>query len=152
MLLDQLIAYNRMENYPSLIDIVLSHYQVETIHPFRDGNGRLGRLLIMLQLYDAGLLDEPYLYLSAYFNRNRSEYFEELLSVSRDGTWEEWVVGVIADLQPQAQSNALVVELAFEGVDVPVFLHEASALVIFAGWILLPFAAGYYRFREADLT
>ncbi|MFC6752067.1 Fic family protein [Halorubrum tibetense] len=103
MLLDQLIAYNRMENYPPLIDIVLSHYQFETIHPFRDGNGRLGRLLIMLQLYDAGLLDEPYLYLSAYFNRNRSEYFEELLSVSRDGTWEEWVLFALTAIGEQAR-------------------------------------------------
>lgn len=103
MLLDQLIAYNRMENYPPLIDIVLSHYQFETIHPFRDGNGRLGRLLIMLQLYDAGLLDEPYLYLSAYFNRNRSEYFEKLLSVSRDGTWEEWVLFALTAISEQAR-------------------------------------------------
>lgn len=68
------------------------------------------------------------------------------------GNSASWVLGVIADLQPQTRSNALVVELAFEGVDVPVVLHEAGALVIFAGWILLPFAVGYYRFREADLT
>ena len=102
MLLDQLIAYNRMDNYPPLIDIVLSHYQFETIHPFRDGNGRLGRLLIMLQLYDAGLLDEPYLYLSAYFNRNRSEYFEKLLRVSRDGAWGEWVLFALTAIRDQA--------------------------------------------------
>jgi len=105
MLLDQLIAYNRMENYPPLIDIVLSHYQFETIHPFRDGNGRLGRLLIMLQLYDAGLLDEPYLYLSAYFNRNRSEYFEKLLSVSSHGTWEEWVLFALTAIGEQARDD-----------------------------------------------
>ena len=103
ILLDQLIAYNRMENYPPLIDIVLSHYQFETIHPFRDGNGRLGRLLMMLQLYDAGLLAEPYLYLSAYFNRNRSEYFEQLLSVSRDGTWEAWVLFALTAIGEQAR-------------------------------------------------
>ena len=102
MLLDQLIAYNRMDNYPPLIDIVLSHYQFETIHPFRDGNGRLGRLLIMLQLYDAGLLDEPYLYLSAYFNRNRSEYFDKLLRVSRDGAWDEWVRFALTAIRDQA--------------------------------------------------
>jgi len=102
MLLDQLIAYNRMEHYPPLIDIVLSHYQFETIHPFRDGNGRLGRLLIMLQLYDAGLLDEPYLYLSAYFNRNRSEYFEKLLRVSRDRAWGEWVLFALTAIRDQA--------------------------------------------------
>ena len=102
LLLDQLIAYNRMENYPPLIDIVLSHYQFETIHPFRDGNGRLGRLLMMLQLYDAGLLDEPYLYLSAYFNRNRSEYFDKLLGVSQNGEWEEWVLFALHAIAEQA--------------------------------------------------
>ena len=102
LLLDQLIAYNRMENYPPLIDIVLSHYQFETIHPFRDGNGRLGRLLMMLQLYDAGLLDEPYLYLSAYFNRNRSEYFDKLLDVSQNGEWEEWVLFALHAIAEQA--------------------------------------------------
>lgn len=102
LLLDQLIAYNRMENYPPLIDIVLSHYQFETIHPFRDGNGRLGRLLMMLQLYDAGLLDEPYLYLSAYFNRNRSEYFDKLLDVSQNGEWEEWVLFALRAIAEQA--------------------------------------------------
>jgi len=102
MLLDQLISYNRMEHYPPLIDIVLSHYQFETIHPFRDGNGRLGRLLIMLQLFDAGLLDEPYLYLSAYFNRNRTEYFDKLLSVSKEGAWEEWVLFALTAISEQA--------------------------------------------------
>ncbi|MFC7060112.1 Fic family protein [Halovenus salina] len=102
ILVDQLIAYNRMENYPPLIDIALSHYQFETIHPFRDGNGRLGRLLIMLQLFDAGLLDEPYLYLSAYFNRNRAEYFDKLLSVSKDGAWEEWVLFALTAISDQA--------------------------------------------------
>ena len=102
MLLDQLIAYNRMENYPPLIDIVLSHYQFETIHPFRDGNGRLGRLLIMLQLYDAGLLAEPYLYLSAYFNRNRTEYFDKLLNVSKHGAWNEWVLFALTAIGNQA--------------------------------------------------
>jgi Fic family protein len=103
VLLDQLIAYNRMGNYPPLIDIVLSHYQFETIHPFRDGNGRLGRLLIMLQLYEAGLLDDPYLYLSAYFNRNRTDYFDKLLRVSKDGAWEEWVLFALTAIGDQAR-------------------------------------------------
>jgi Fic family protein len=102
LLLDQLVNYIRMGYHPPLVDVALAHYQFEAIHPFRDGNGRLGRLLIMLQLYDAGLLPEPYLYLSTYFNRNRQEYFDKLLAVSRDGTWEEWIVFVLDAIAEQA--------------------------------------------------
>ena len=103
LLLDQLLAYNRMDNYPALIDIILSHYQFETIHPFRDGNGRLGRLLIMLQLHEAELLEEPYLYLSSYFNRNRNDYFSLLNRVSREGAWEDWILFGLRAIEQQAR-------------------------------------------------
>lgn len=102
LLLDQLLSYSRNGSYPPLIDIAITHYQFETIHPFRDGNGRLGRLLIMLQLYRANLLSEPYLYLSAYFNRYRTEYFDRLLAVSRDGEWESWITFVLNAIAEQA--------------------------------------------------
>ncbi len=102
LLLEQLFTYVRTGSYPPLVDIALVHYQFETIHPFRDGNGRLGRLLIMLQLYDAGLLSEPYLYLSAYFNRYRTTYFDHLLAVSQDGAWEEWITFVLNAIATQA--------------------------------------------------
>jgi Fic family protein len=102
LLLDQLLTYIRNGTYPPLIDIALTHYQFETIHPFRDGNGRLGRLLIMLQLNQASLLSEPYLYLSAYFNHYRTEYFDHLLAVSQDGDWESWIVFVLNAIAEQA--------------------------------------------------
>ncbi|WP_435361592.1 Fic family protein [Haloarchaeobius sp. DFWS5] len=102
LLVDQLLAYIRSGTYPPLIDIALTHYQFETIHPFRDGNGRLGRLLIMLQLYQSQLLSEPYLYLSAYFNRYRTEYFDRLLAVSQRGDWETWIVFVLNAIAEQA--------------------------------------------------
>lgn len=102
LLLDNLLTYIQTGKYPPLIDTAISHYQFETIHPFRDGNGRLGRLLIMLQLHQADLLPEPYLYLSAYFNQHRLEYFDRLLAVSKHGAWEEWIVFVLEGVTQQA--------------------------------------------------
>ena len=69
----------------------LAHVQFETIHPFLDGNGRLGRLLIILMLCDAGLLDEPSLYLSLYFKSRRDEYYQRLNAVRTEGDWEGWL-------------------------------------------------------------
>ena len=69
----------------------LAHVQFETIHPFLDGNGRLGRLLIVLMLCDAGLLEEPSLYLSLYFKSRRDEYYQRLDAVRTQGDWEGWL-------------------------------------------------------------
>ncbi|WP_290809950.1 Fic family protein [Halovivax sp.] len=102
LLLEQLCSYLGRGEYPPLIDTALVHYQFEAIHPFRDGNGRLGRLLIMLQLYDASLLPGPYLYLSAYFKRHGHAYREKLLAVSTDGAYEEWVTFVLNAIAEQA--------------------------------------------------
>ena len=76
---------------PVLIKAGLAHAQFETIHPFLDGNGRLGRLLITLMLCDAGLLREPLLYLSLYFKRNRSAYYQLLNDTRHTGDWEAWL-------------------------------------------------------------
>ena len=76
---------------PALIKAALAHVQFETIHPFLDGNGRVGRLLITLMLCDAGLLGEPLLYLSVYFRQHRQRYYELLDLVRRDGDWETWL-------------------------------------------------------------
>lgn len=89
--------------YQTLIDIGLVHYQFETIHPFMDGNGRMGRLLIMLMMCDTDLLPEPYLYPSSYFNRNRDEYTDRLLAVSRDDAWEEWLSFFLTAISHQAE-------------------------------------------------
>lgn len=78
-------------NLPLLIQCALLHYQFEAIHPFHDGNGRTGRLVIMLFLIHRQALPYPLLYLSDYFERNRQEYYELLLRVSQFGDWESWV-------------------------------------------------------------
>ncbi|WP_287418153.1 Fic/DOC family N-terminal domain-containing protein, partial [Oceanithermus sp.] len=90
--LDALEKYLNGESpYPALVDVALVHYQFEAIHPFLDGNGRIGRLLITLMLIERGLLHEPLLYLSAYFERQREHYYRLLLEVSQKGAWEAWV-------------------------------------------------------------
>ncbi|HVA50919.1 MAG TPA: Fic family protein [Pirellulales bacterium] len=77
---------------PTLAKAAVIHYQFEAIHPFADGNGRVGRLLISVLLSAWKILAEPLLYLSAYFERNRTEYVTHLWEVSRDARWEEWIL------------------------------------------------------------
>jgi len=77
---------------PHLIHIALCHYQFEAIHPFLDGNGRVGRLLITLLLIERKLLPSPLLYLSAFFESTRSTYYHQLYDVSAHGTWNEWLI------------------------------------------------------------
>ena len=76
---------------PVLLRAGLAHVQFETIHPFLDGNGRVGRLLITLMLCHDGVLHEPLLYLSLYFKRHRDEYYALLNEVRRTGDWESWL-------------------------------------------------------------
>lgn len=76
---------------PPLIRCGLLHYQFETIHPFNDGNGRVGRLLITLYLVWKGILDEPMLYLSAYLKTHQQEYYDRLTQVRTDGNFEAWI-------------------------------------------------------------
>ncbi|MBX9622128.1 MAG: Fic family protein [Alphaproteobacteria bacterium] len=77
---------------PPLIHIALCHYQFEAIHPFLDGNGRVGRLLITLLLIEHKLLPSPLLYLSAFFEATRDEYYKNLYNVSSQGAWNEWLL------------------------------------------------------------
>ena len=83
--------HDRKDRLPALIRVGLAHVQFETIHPFLDGNGRVGRLLIAFQLCDAGVLREPLLYLSLYFKQHRDAYYDLLMHVRRTGDWEAWL-------------------------------------------------------------
>ncbi len=76
---------------PTLIQCALVHYQFEAIHPFVDGNGRIGRLLITFMLIERGVLSQPLLYLSDFFERHRDTYYELLLNVSQKGEWKSWL-------------------------------------------------------------
>lgn len=88
---------------PALIKAALTHVQFETIHPFLDGNGRLGRLLITFLLCAEGVLNEPLLYLSLYFKEHRSEYYDHLQNVRRNGDWEAWLAFFLTGVKRTAE-------------------------------------------------
>lgn len=102
--LDKLEKYLHAKNkYPPLVRLAMIHYQFEAIHPFIDGNGRIGRLLITLLLVHWDLLPLPLLYLSVFFERNRQEYYDNLLAVSQNGSWREWILLFLQGTIEQAE-------------------------------------------------
>ena len=117
---EMLEALHQLEKYlhhpselPPLMRLALIHYEFEAIHPFLDGNGRIGRLLLTLLLCADKLLTQPLLYLSAYFERNRKQYYDLLLAVSQRGAWHEWVTFFLQGVAEQSldairRSNNLI--------------------------------------------
>ena len=79
------------DDIPVLIQCAMAHYQFEAIHPFGDGNGRIGRLLILLLLCQRGMLTAPLLYMSAFFDRHKPAYYDHLLEVTRNSDWDSWL-------------------------------------------------------------
>jgi Fic family protein len=107
--------YDKFGRTPILIKTALAHVQFETIHPFLDGNGRLGRLLITLLLCSEGALREPMLYLSLYFKTHRKEYYSRLQSVREEGDWEGWLrfflTGVLETAQQAVEAAQSILKL-----------------------------------------
>ena len=104
-LMDCLDAWGRFlydDALPPLVHAALAHSQFEAVHPFLDGNGRVGRLLITLLLVKLGVLPSPLLYLSAYFEATREEYYARLLGVTERGEWEEWLTYFLRGVVLQA--------------------------------------------------
>jgi len=95
---------------PPLVRAGLLHYQFEAIHPFLDGNGRMGRLLIILLLHEWHVLSQPLLNLSVYFEAQRQEYYARLLEVSNKGAWEEWLLFFLTGVSKQAVNDAVRLE------------------------------------------
>lgn len=109
--LDALMGFVNCEERPSpLIDAALAHYQFEAIHPFADGNGRVGRMLITLMLIDNGTLPQPLLYMSPYLERHRDRYIDLMYAVSQRGAWEEWIAFFLEAVAASAAETITVIE------------------------------------------
>ncbi len=93
---------------PPLIKIAIAHYQFETIHPFLDGNGRLGRLMISLYMASEKLLDKPALYLSDYFERNKTAYIDHLMAVREGNHMRDWLIFFLHGIEETAKESAAV--------------------------------------------
>jgi Fic family protein len=119
-LMDSLERYinSPRSELPRLVQVAIVHYQFEAIHPFGDGNGRMGRLLISLLLRAFDILQEPLLYLSAYFERNREQYVSHLWNVSRSGAWRDWILfflqGVITEANDARMRTRELIKLREE--------------------------------------
>lgn len=108
------VALDQLEKFihagseiPTLVRAAMIHYQFEAIHPFLDGNGRVGRLLMILLFCEWGILPQPLLNLSVYFERYRQEYYDRLLAVSQRGEWDEWIRFFLRGVSIQARDGVV---------------------------------------------
>ncbi|MEO8581682.1 MAG: Fic family protein [Patescibacteria group bacterium] len=95
-------------DWDPLIQIAMCHYQFESIHPFNDGNGRTGRILMVLQLVDKNILSLPTLYISGYINKNKNAYYQLLRTVTKTGKWEEYILFMLQGFADQATETTLL--------------------------------------------
>lgn len=109
--MDELELYmNESDDYDPLIRISLIHYQFETIHPFLDGNGRVGRLLILLYLMQQWLISKPIIYISYFLKKNQIEYYDRISEVRRSGNYEQWISFFLEAVSAAAKDSLDTVE------------------------------------------
>jgi Fic family protein len=108
--IDNLFQFMDENSFPDIIKIALMHVEFEALHPFEDGNGRIGRMLITLYLWKAGLILQPHFYISAYFEEHKDEYLDLMRNVSGSNNWNEWCEFFFRAVEEQAISNLEVVE------------------------------------------
>ena len=103
--MDKLFDFIQDDSLEILIRTAVAHLEFEAIHPFKDGNGRIGRMLIPLMLWNAGVLSQPYFYMSAYFEQRRDEYIDKMRMVSASSDWVSWIVFFLEALEARARDN-----------------------------------------------
>lgn len=115
--MQKLIAFVNDDRLNKLLKIAIAHVEFEALHPFKDGNGRIGRMLITLMLWTSGLIRQPHFYVSAYFEQNRDDYIDAMRRVSSDDEWTEWCIFFLDGLRSQAERNISVAQRIFELYD-----------------------------------
>ena len=101
---------NEGDDFDPLIRIALIHYQFETIHPFLDGNGRVGRLMILLYLIEHGYISKPIIYISYFLKKNQIEYYDRVSEVRRNGNYEQWIAFFLEAVSAAAKDSLATVE------------------------------------------
>lgn len=103
--LDTLFSFMNNDEWEILIRTALVHLEFEAIHPFKDGNGRIGRMLIPLMLWKFGAISQPHFYMSGHLEERRDEYIDKMREVSNSDSWVEWIIFFLNALENQAQFN-----------------------------------------------
>ena len=117
---------NAEDNLDPLVRAALIHYQFETIHPFLDGNGRVGRLLITLFLMEKKIMTAPALYISYFLKRNRIEYYDRMTEVRRKGNYEQWILFFLQAVMESAED-------AVHTIDLLTALHDKNTALLMDG-------------------
>lgn len=108
--LDILFKYVNESHDPALIKAAMTHIEFEALHPFKDGNGRIGRMLITLMLWQSATISAPHFYVSGYFEENKDEYIDTMRRVSESGNWNEWCAFFLEAIEQQAIRNLAIAE------------------------------------------
>tara|TARA_B110000503_G_scaffold16209_1_gene23053 strand:+ start:3610 stop:4725 length:1116 start_codon:yes stop_codon:yes gene_type:complete len=108
--LEQLFTYIEESSDPILIKTALMHLEFEALHPFQDGNGRIGRMLITLLLWSSGTISEPHFYVSGYMEEHKNEYIDTMRNVSKNNNWEAWCIFFLNAIEKQAIRNLEIAE------------------------------------------
>lgn len=108
--LDKLFQYIEQSNDPMLIKTAMTHIEFEALHPFKDGNGRVGRMLITLMLWSSGTISAPHFYISGYLEDNKNLYIDIMRNVSESGDWESWCIFFLEAVAQQAIRNLTIAE------------------------------------------
>ena len=108
--LDKLFNFLEESDIPTLIKTALMHLEFEALHPFKDGNGRIGRMLITLYLWKAGIISQPHFYISKYFEIHKEEYIDLMREVSEKNIWNNWIKFFLRAVKEQAEDNLKIAE------------------------------------------